>query len=143
MLEILALLLVFAAIVCGVLSMAWKDSSAMEARMATLRGERPAVDFRAGPQMESLSARVFAPMAGSLGTKLESLLPSRWLKAIESGLLRAGQPVSVTGFLVACALTEATLLALGFLLMASGLSVGMGSLVLLLCAFMGLYLPRI
>lgn len=142
MLELLALLLVFGAIVCGVLSMAWKDPSPMEARMATLRGERPVYDVRAGQQMESLSARVFAPMAGSLGAKLEALMPSRWLKAIDTGLIRAGQPVSTTGFLVACALCEGAMIALAFLLLASGMSLSMGGLVTAVLAFMGLFLPR-
>lgn len=142
MLELLALMVVFGAFVCGVLALTWKDTSPMDARIATLRGERPIIDLRPGQQMESLSARVFSPMASSLGTKLEALLPSRWLLAIEHGLLRAGQPVSVTGFLVACVLCEATMLTLGFLLVASGgVSMQMGGLTAIL-AFMGIFLPR-
>src|SRR5688572_13406929 len=107
---ILAIIFVFAAIVCLVLGLAWREEGLMSLRLATLRGERPMVDFRAAPEHESITSRVFAPMAESFGGKLESILPSRFLEGIEKSLVQAGQPVSLTGFLFAWLISIGTLI---------------------------------
>ena len=114
MLILFAALTVFAAIVFLVLGLAVRDTSQMDARLASARGERPLDDYRSGPQDESIGRRVFAPLAESVGTKLAALLPSRWIENIEKGLLTAGQPVTLKGFLFAALLAEGLTLAMGF-----------------------------
>ena len=69
---IFGVLIVFAAIVCLVLGLTWRQESNLSARLANLRGEGPPVDFRAAVQPESIGARVLAPLAGSL-----AVLPHR------------------------------------------------------------------
>jgi tight adherence protein C len=144
MLLLLAMVVVFGAIFCLVLGLASGQSASMNMRLATLRGERPAVDFRVGAAHESIGSRVFAPMAESLGGKLAALLPSRWILGIEKSLVRAGQPTTTTGFLFASCLVEAGTLAMGFTLAtaAGGISGGGIALVGVLGLF-GLVMPRI
>jgi tight adherence protein C len=139
---ILAIFLVFAAIVCLVLGLSWREEGVMSARLANLRGERPVVDYRAAPPRESFSSRIFAPMAESMGGKVQAMLPSRWLAGVEKGLVQAGQPVSLTGFLFAWLLCIGAMLSFGFVVAsASGSSKGM--LFMGLAGLLGLAMPKI
>src|SRR5690606_26725670 len=104
MLLLLTCLVVFAAIVSLVLALAWKDASPMEARMAMLRGERPVTTYEMATRQESVGSRVLLPLANSLGGKLEVMLPTKWVHGVERQLVRAGEPISLTGFLAASAI---------------------------------------
>jgi tight adherence protein C len=142
--ELLAALAVFGAIVCLVIGLMNKPSDVLETRMANLRGEnRTVVDALAQPQNETFSARLLAPMAASFGAKLEKLLPTTWISAIETGLLRAGQPTSTQGFLIAAVLCFAVCTAMGFMLVSSLGMGGMTGIALMgALAGMGAYLPK-
>ena len=103
---LLAALIVFAAIFCLVLGLSAQRENPMSARIAGLRGERTVGDFRA-PQTESFGSRIFAPLADSLGTRVEGLLPARWLEGLDNRIIQAGAPISRTGFLTAIVFVEA------------------------------------
>jgi tight adherence protein C len=144
MLMLLAVILIFGAIVFLVLSLSSGGETVLDARLATLRGERPMVDFRASPPHESVGARVFMPMVDSLGTKIEKLLPSRWLAGIDKSLVMAGEPVSKKGFLFATALVEGVTLAMGFTLAsAAGGFGGQGLAFIGVLGLLGVAMPKI
>src|SRR5262245_38135098 len=103
MIEVLALLTVLGAIVFGVLAVAWREESPLVARMAALRGERPSMDILTGPKNESITVRLLGPMATSMAGKMQNLLPTTWLHAIEHMLVQAGQPTTLSGFLIGVA----------------------------------------
>jgi tight adherence protein C len=142
---ILGAVLIFFAIFCLVMALSSRSvTSPLEARMATLRGDRPVMDYRAMTQSESITVRVFAPLADSLGAKLEKLLPSRWIQSIQKSLVMAGQPVTLTGFLIAMAITEATTVLLGFMLVSAGGMPPMQALMTIAgTSVLGLFLPRV
>src|SRR5262245_47274434 len=140
----LAALLIFGAIFCLVLGLASGRSASMSMRLATIKGERPMMDYRAGAQNESIGSRVFAPMAQSLGGKLESSLPSRWIQGIEHSLIRAGQPTTTTGFLFAALLVEGATLAMGFALAMAAGGISAGSIALIgVMGLFGLAMPKV
>ena len=58
-------------------------------------------------------------MATQFAVKLEKLLPTTWITAIEDSLLRAGQPTSTQGFLVGASLCFGVCTLLGFMLVSS------------------------
>lgn len=140
---VIAIVFVFAAIVFLVLGFAWREEGVMDARIATLRGERPVVEFRA-EVTPSIGTRVFGPMAQSLGGTIEHLLPTRWLAYVRRRLVQAGQPVTPAGFLFALVLCEGTMVAFGFTMAVSSDATG-GKFLLFMgvSAFFGVYLPRI
>jgi len=141
---IVAVLVVFAAIVCAVLAMSWQADSPMVARMAAIRGERTVGSGYGSRQLtEPIGTRVFGPLAGSLGRKLATLLPTRWIQYLEKRLVQAGQPTTLTGFLVAVFLAEAGTLFIGFMLALSmGGLAGKGLIVLGASGVLGVFLPR-
>ncbi|MPZ50176.1 MAG: type II secretion system F family protein [Dehalococcoidia bacterium] len=144
MLVVLALALIFAAIVFLVLGMSWQQDSTMSMRLATLRGERPAADFRAATPRESIGARLVAPMAASMGGKVQAFLPTRWIDGIEKNLIQAGQPVTLTGFLFASLLVLGLTLTMGFTLAtASGGLTGMGLLLFGVLGAFGVVMPKV
>lgn len=141
MIEILALLTVLGAIVFGVLSVAWREESPLAARMATIRGERPFMDVAKGP--ESITVRLLGPMASSLAGKVENLLPTTWLRGIERGLIQAGQPVSLKGFLVGVAIVESLIGVFIFVMIAAmGGASGKGLIIIGAMGGIGLYMPK-
>jgi tight adherence protein C len=141
---IIGVIFVFIAIFCLVLGVAWRAPSPLSARMASLRGERPVTTYGMAVQQESISTRIVGPLANSLGEKLEQLLPSRWIQSVRHGLIQAGQPVSMTGFLVGALVTEATVLCLAFLLVSSG-GMAASQAMLTVCGLgaMGLLMPKV
>jgi tight adherence protein C len=140
---IIAALVVFGAIVCLVLGLMSKPDDVLDARMATLRGDNRAVNAFAPVAPETFSQRMLAPMAASFGAKLEKLLPTTWIAAIENGLLRCGQPVSTQGFLMGAAMCFGGCTFLGFMMVSSlGMSGGTGLALVAALAGMGAYLPK-
>jgi tight adherence protein C len=140
---IIAALVVFAAIVCLVVGLLNKPDSLMEARMANLRGETRPPDILGREPVESFSTRMLNPMAASFGAKLEKLLPSTWITAIETSLVRAGQPTTTQGFLIAAAACFGICTFLGFILVSSaGVSGTMGIALLGSLSGLGAYMPK-
>jgi tight adherence protein C len=138
--EILALAVVFASIFFLVLGLSIRGENPMSARIATIRGERPVLEF-ARERPESITVRVLGPLGDSLGRTLEALLPTRWVAGIQRRLVQAGEPVTLGGFLAAMALVEATLLGFAFIMLAS--SGGGSQLFLLLAGIIGVMLPKV
>jgi tight adherence protein C len=142
---ILAALVVFAAIVCLVLAVAWREDrgSTMATRLAGLRGERTVFEYGHEAQA-SLGARVLLPLAESLGDKLENVLPTRWVQSIERKLVQAGRPVSLTGYLIGASLAAGGTVVTAFTLVIAGHLGGKEALMLLAASTgLGLYLPLV
>src|SRR6266545_2155735 len=140
--EILALAVVFASIFCLVLGLAMRPENPMSARIAGLRGEQTNFDFRAD-RPSSLTVRVLVPLGDSLGATLQALLPTNMVAGIEKRLVRAGQPVTLGGFLAAMALVEATLAGFAFLMLASSGGGKMGLMILGLSLVIGIFMPKV
>ena len=145
MIVVLGALLIFFAIFCLVMGLALRTTSPLAARMASLRGDRQVMDYRTLTQSESITIRVLGPLAESLGAKLEKLLPSRWIDGVRQSLIMAGQPVSLTGYLIATFVSEVGCLLFGFTMVSAGGKVpGMqGILILLGLAVLGIFLPKV
>lgn len=145
MIIVLGAVFIFFAIFLFVYGLAWRPESQMSARLAGLRGERDEFDMRAAVQRsDSMGSRLLLPLADSLGARLEQLLPTKMLDGIRLKLTQAGEPVTLTGFLVASAVVEATMLLLGFTMISSG-GIGAGSapFVMLVLGGFGLLGPRV
>lgn len=139
---ILGALFLFGGIAFLVLGTLWRDTSTLAARMAAIRGETSAANY-AAVQRESITVRVLGPLGLSVARKIEGLLPGSLLSAIDVQLTQAGNPVTKGGFLVAIALVESAMLGLGFMMaMSMGGLKGQGLLVMLVCAALGIFLPR-
>jgi tight adherence protein C len=141
---IIAVLFIFAAVFLLVLSLSWKDQqSPMTARIAAVRGERIYASYGEQVKAEPLGDRVLGPMGRAMGTKLRVLLPHRWIQYIDKRLVQAGEPIALSGFLVAAFLSEATMLLFGFTMVVSSGAVGITSFGLLgVSAILGVFLPR-
>ena len=134
-------LLVFAAIVLLVLGLSWQTAHPMSARIASLRGEVPEVDFRVGP--ESAKTRLLGPLASSLGSSLQKLLPTNWIDGIDRRLTQAGQPTTTTGFLAFYAGAIGVMALFTFTILTSGSFSGMLKLVIIGgCLGLGLFMPK-
>jgi tight adherence protein C len=112
---VLGILFIAGAVGLGAMALNSKQGSLLEARMATLRGEARAIDYKP-PQNESITVRVLGPMGESLGRRVSSILPASILRSIDQRLVQAGQPISTGGFLGAVALLEGAMFGMGFLL---------------------------
>ncbi|HLF79906.1 MAG TPA: type II secretion system F family protein [Dehalococcoidia bacterium] len=140
--EVLALVVVFASIFCLVLGLSMKSENPMSARVATLRGERPAIEFgRERPA--SLGVRVLGPLGSSLGSSLQGFLPTNMVKGIETKLIRAGEPVTLGGYLAAMVLVELTLISFAFIMLASSGFGGQNLAFMGMAAVFGFLLPKI
>jgi tight adherence protein C len=135
---------IFAAIALLVIGLSTQAANPMQARIAAIRGENYSDTYEAPPPADPLSSRVFGPMGVALAEKLKVLLPVQFVKGIEFRLVQAGEPVTLSGFLVIVALVEATMLGMGFVMaLASGGLQGRGILVLIGLGFLGLFMPRV
>jgi tight adherence protein C len=142
---LIAAAFIFIAIVLLVLGLAGgKEPDALEARIATLRGDRPTSDALSLQPDQSFNGRMLTPLAQSLGVKLQALLPTTWVQKIDKGLENAGEPTTLPGFLVGACISIVVSLGLGFMLVSSA---GMGGstalLLILVLGIMGAYLPKI
>ena len=143
MLLVVASLLVFAAIFSLVVGLSWRNDTALDSRMAKLRGDESSKSYRASVQQDSVGTRVIGPLAGSLGQKLENVLPTSWVRSFERQLISAGEPITLKDFLVAAFLTEAVLLLFGLTILSAGNLQGMkGIIAVIAAAGLGLYMPK-
>jgi len=117
---VIGIALVFAAIVFFVLGLLWQAPNPMSARVAGIRGERFSSSAADEQMVGSLSDRVLAPMAVSMGATLQRLLPANWVRGIERKLVQAGEPVTLGGFLVGAFLVEGVIVLFILTLIATG-----------------------
>jgi tight adherence protein C len=83
------------------------------------------------------------PLGDSLGASLQALLPKNLVSGIEKRLTRAGQPVTLGGFLAAMALVEATLVGFAFLMLASSGGGKLSLVVVGLSVLIGIFMPKV
>jgi tight adherence protein C len=139
---ILGAALVFVAIVLLVLGLAWQTPNPMDARVASIRGERSSLDFALAEGPGSVKSRLLGPMALSLAGSMQRLLPVNWVKGIERRLIMAGEPTTLAGFLIGSAIAEGILLLFGLTIISSaGGKLGLFALVLI--GVVGLVGPKI
>ncbi|MGA2285847.1 MAG: type II secretion system F family protein [Dehalococcoidia bacterium] len=115
------------------------NSNAVRARVATLSTSR---GFETAETKLSFSERVLAPLTDALTGKALAILPSGLLGRLKTRLLRAGEPVTVEGFIMISLAAAATLGGLGFLMaLATGaMDPKMLGLIVLMTGI-GVYLP--
>jgi tight adherence protein C len=119
MLILLAAGLIFVAIVVLVLGLTAERPHPMSARIAGVRGER--IDFSFGrDEDQSARARLFSPLASSLGGSLQRLLPIQIVEGVRHRLIMAGEPTTVAGFLMGSAACVVTMGAFAFVMVVSG-----------------------
>jgi tight adherence protein C len=131
---VLGAALVFFAIVMLVMGLAWQAPNPMDARVASIRGERASLDFALSEGPGSVKTRVLGPMALSFAATLQKVLPVNWVKGIERRLVMAGEPTTLAGFLVGSAIADGILLLFALTLASSG---GGGSINLLMLGVIG------
>ena len=137
---LLGALLIFGAIVLLVLGLSWQKPHPMNARIATLRGERFEMDH--GSKVEPVGSRVLAPLANSLGEGLKHMLPGRLVASVDKKLIQAGQPTTTSGFVAGSVVTEAVMIVFGLLVFSAGSGI-MSVLILGTCAVFGLIMPKV
>jgi tight adherence protein C len=136
--------LVFAAIVLLVLGLAWQTPNPMDARVMAIRGERASLDFAMTEGSGSARSRLLGPMAESLAATLKRLLPINWVTGIERRLIMAGEPTTLSGFLIGSAMADAVLVLLAVTILSSGGGGGgLNILMLVLIGVIGLMGPKI
>jgi len=123
--------LVFAAIFLLVVGLGWKTPNPMDARVASIRGERTSLDFAFSDGPGSAKTRLLGPMALSIAAAMQKLLPVTWVKGIERRLVMAGEPTTLSGFLIGSAIADAVLILVAITLISSGGGVGGLNLVML------------
>jgi tight adherence protein C len=143
MLILLAAALVFVAIVVLVLGLTAERPHPMSARIAGLRGERFDFDFGHDAD-QSARARLFSPLASSLGASLQRLLPVHFVQGIKQKLIQAGEPTTVTGFLIGSAACLGTMAAFAFVIIVSGSFGGsLSPLIAGFCLVVGVMMPKV
>ena len=143
MIILLGAALVFAAIVLLVLGLAWQTPNPMDARVMAIRGERASLDFAMSDGPGSARTRLLGPMAESLAGTVKKLLPINWVKGIERRLIMAGEPTTVSGFLIGSVMADAVLVLLAITIVSSSGTSGMNLLMLGVIAVIGFMGPKI
>jgi tight adherence protein C len=144
MLILLAAVLVFLAIVVLVVGLTQERPHPMTARIAGLRGERIDFDFSGGPAVESARTRLLGPMAASMGSTLQHLLPVNLVQGIRTRLVQAGEPMTLTGFLTmaaACAVLMTAFAVVILMTSSMGGLIGLGAGAM--CLVMGFMMPKV
>jgi tight adherence protein C len=137
---LLAAAAVFLTVMVFVMAFSTPGPDAVRARVAGLATSRR---FEPGEQIPSFGDRVLGPLLDGMAGKVFALLPVGMLSRIRLKLVRAGEPITLEGFLVICAVGAGVFGALGLsAIMASGgaLDTKMLGLTLLLTGFGG-YMP--
>jgi tight adherence protein C len=140
---VLGAALVFAAIFLLVVGLVWQTPNPMDARVASIRGERASLDFALSGGPGSAKTRLFGPMAESMAQSLQRLMPVNWVKGIERKLVMAGEPTTVSGFLIGSAMADAVLILLGVTLITSSGGAGLNLVALGMIGAIGLLGPKI
>jgi tight adherence protein C len=119
---IFGIVLVFGAIFLLVMGLAQPQANPMDARVAAIRGESYAGDFllNGDTHAEPMKSRLLGPMAAQFGTSIQKALPVNWVKGIERRLVMAGEPTTLSGFLVGSAIAEGVLVLFGLTIISSG-----------------------
>jgi tight adherence protein C len=145
MLVLLAAALVFSAIVTFIVGLTAERPHPMSARIAGLRGER--IDYEllnSSNQVESRKSRLLAPMASSMGSVLQRLLPGQFVAGIKMRLIQAGEPTTLQGYLMGYAVCVATMGSLAVLLIVTGSFSGLiAPVVSGGCLVLGVMMPKI
>jgi tight adherence protein C len=141
---IFGIVLVFAAIFLLVMSFAGQESNPMDARVAAIRGENYAGDYLMGNKApEALKARLLGPMAAQFAGSLQKLLPVHWVKGIERSLVMAGEPTTLSGFLIGSALAEGALVLFALTIISSSGGGGMTTIMVGGIGVIGIFGPKI
>ena len=119
---IFGIVLVFGAIFLLVMGLAQPQANPMDARVAAIRGENYAGDFllSGDTAAEPMKSRLLGPMAAQFGSSIQKALPVNWVKGIERRLVMAGEPTTLSGFLVGSAIAEGVLVLFGLTIISSG-----------------------
>jgi tight adherence protein C len=119
---IFGIVLVFGAIFLLVMGLAQPQTNPMDARVSAIRGESYASDFllSGGTAAEPIKSRLLGPMAAQFGSSLQKALPVNWVKGVERRLVMAGEPTTLSGFLVGSAIAEGVLVLFGLTIISSG-----------------------
>ena len=120
---LLGIALVFGAIFLLVMGLAQPRINPMDARIAAIHGENYGGNYLMGSddsRPEPMKTRLLGPMASQLGSSLQKLLPINWVRGTEKQLVMAGEPTTVSGFLMGSAIAEGVLILFGFTIISSG-----------------------
>jgi tight adherence protein C len=119
---IFGIVLVFGAIFLLVMGLAQPQANPMDARVAAIRGENYGSDFllSGDTAAEPMKSRLLGPMAAQFGTAIQKALPVNWVNGIERRLVMAGEPTTLSGFLVGSAIAEGVLVLFGLTIISSG-----------------------
>ena len=119
---IFGIVLVFGAIFVLVMGLAQPQANPMDARVAAIRGENYGGDFllSGDTAAEPMKSRLLGPLAAQFGSSLQKALPVNWVKGIERRLVMAGEPTTLSGFLVGSAIAEGVLVLFGLTIISSG-----------------------
>lgn len=143
MLLFFAAAIIFIAIVMLVLGLTAEKPHPMSARIAVVRGERFEYELPQG-QNESAKARLFSPLAASLGGSMQRLLPAQFVEGIRHKLVMAGEPTTLAGFLGGSAACLVTMTGLGFLLaISSSFGPAITPLIGGFCLLLGVMMPKV
>ena len=143
---VFGIVLVFAAIFLLVMGLAEPKANPMDARVAAIRGENYGASYLSNgdTQAEPLKARLLGPLASQFGSSVQKALPVNLVKGIERRLVMAGEPTTVSGFLVGSAIAEGVLVLFGLTIISSGGGFGgMNTLLLGGLGVMGAMGPKI
>jgi tight adherence protein C len=104
------------------MGLAQPQANPMDARVAAIRGENYAGDFllSGDTAAEPMKSRLLGPMAAQFGSSLQKALPVNWVKGVERRLVMAGEPTTLSGFLVGSAIAEGVLVLFGLTIISSG-----------------------
>jgi tight adherence protein C len=115
----------------------------MDARVMAIRGERASLDFAMTEGSVSARTRLLGPMAESLAATVKRLLPINWVKGIERRLVMAGEPTTLSGFLIGSIMADAVLVLLAVTIVSSSGTSGMNLIMLGIIGIIGFIGPKI
>jgi len=107
----LAAFTVFATVFIFTLALRPSGSDPVRARVASLTPSRP---FRTAEDIPSVQERIIGPLLDGMANKLFAILPAGLLGKLRLKLIRAGDPITVQGFLTICLVGGGVLAGLGF-----------------------------
>jgi len=140
---VLGAALVFFAIFLLVVGLAWQTPNPMDARVASIRGERTSLDFGIAEGPGSVKARVLGPMALSMAQSVQRLMPINWVRGIERKLVMAGEPTTLSGFIIGAGIADGVLVLFALTLVSSSGAGGINLIVLGMVAIIGVMGPKI
>lgn len=142
-------MMVFGAIMFGLLGLAWGGQSAGSSAAARQRLEgfkRGAEPLEQKVVHASFSERMIQPLLHNLAGGFGNLLPKSMLAGVEKTLIYAGEPMNLQGFLTMAVVSTGMSVLLAFLIVfVSGLAIGMitlglGGFIILIGFYMPFYL---